>query len=267
MDQVSAYIPTYNNRSTVKEAIRSLLDQSAPISELILIDDGSDDGTPDLAAEFKDIQIIRHPSNLGRGAARHTAMSVASNEFVLCCDATNRLAPDFLLKAKGWMQNESVAAVYGWLKDPAPHSASDRWRARYLFRQDHRIEAEERQDLITWGTLVRRSAVMKAGNYDKTMRHSEDADLGKRLISGGHKIYADPALEVHPLISNPPAKVIERYLRWNFGPNGNSSLKSRMKFARYASSCLLKNDLSLRDWGAAAISVLCILKAFKRYER
>lgn len=266
MYQVSAYIPTFNNDPTIVASIQSLRAQSFPISEIIIVDDGSSDNTIEEAQKDGSIRVIRHRENLGRGAARRTAMEAAENEFVLCCDATNKLKSDFLEKALEWMKIEGVAAVYGWLRDPNPTTAADRWRARHLFSQDEQIEPKERSDLITWGTLVRKSVVLAVGNYDGNLRHSEDAELGDRLKDAGHRIYTDPALEVQPLISNPISKIVERYLRWNFGPNGNDSIISRFKFAKYASSHLVKKDLSLGDFQAAAISIYCILKAFKKYD-
>ena len=112
---------------------------------------------------------------------------------------------------------------------------------------------------------MNKSATIKVGNFDANYPHSEDAELGRRLRQQDFKIYTDPKLEINPLVSNPISKVIERYLRWNFGPNGHPSLINRLKFAKYAAKNLVLNDLSLGDWGSAFISIRCILKAFIKY--
>src|SRR5437763_1918219 len=98
---LSAYIPVYNNRSTLEAVVRSIQAQTRPPDELYVLDDGSTDGSGALAARMG-VRVLRQPGNCGRGAARARAMQEAHHDLVLCCDATNVLDPNFVEQALHW---------------------------------------------------------------------------------------------------------------------------------------------------------------------
>jgi glycosyltransferase involved in cell wall biosynthesis len=132
---VSAYIPCYNNAPTVGITIEGIRRQTRAVDELFVVDDGSTDDSARVV-EALGVKVIRMDRNCGRGAVRACAMEAARNEFVLCCDATNRLSPHFLEIALGWLSPEKVVAAFGRLCDHNPRTTVDRWRARHLFHQD-----------------------------------------------------------------------------------------------------------------------------------
>ncbi len=67
-------IPVYNHEQRISEVIRQALELGLP---LIVVDDGSTDGTPDCIAQFQGITVLRHPENLGKGAALLTGFGAA----------------------------------------------------------------------------------------------------------------------------------------------------------------------------------------------
>ena len=67
-------IPVYNHEQRISEVIRQTLDLGLP---LIVVDDGSTDGTPERIRQFAEITILRHPENRGKGAALLTGFSAA----------------------------------------------------------------------------------------------------------------------------------------------------------------------------------------------
>ena len=79
--RVSLYIPSYNVAKTLKDCIESVLNQTYPIDEILIIDDGSTDETIDIASQYS-VRIVRHNKNLGLAASRNTASRAARNEFV-----------------------------------------------------------------------------------------------------------------------------------------------------------------------------------------
>ena len=206
---VSAYVPCFNNRGTVAAALESIRTQSLPVTELLAVDDGSSDGSCAVIEQLG-IRLIRHGRNLGRGAARARAMAESRGEYVLCCDATNVLEPDFVKKALPWFENENVAAVVGTIKDPNPQGAVRRWRARHLFKAGHPLQISHFSPLITFGTMVRASAVAEVGGYDPGMRHSEDGDLGNRLLARGFDIVGDPSLQIYSNVDNSLRQTLEK---------------------------------------------------------
>lgn len=248
----SAYVPCCNNGPTLRAAVESLLAQRpVPPAEVVVVDDGSaDDPAPVLAG--LPIRLIRHRANLGRGAARRTAMEATTGELVLCCDATNVLPPDFFAAARRWFEDPGVAGVSGPLRDPQPRGAAGRWRARHLFRQDA-LEPEARRDLlfVTSGAVLRRAASDAVGGYDPAFSQCEDADLGRRLLAAGHHVVYDPSLSTLCNIRNTASQVLSRYARWNYSATSRGYLAE----LRYAVFGLMRADLRAGDWSAALISL------------
>ena len=209
---VSAYLPCFNNAATIALALEGVRRQTLPIDDLFVVDDGSTDDSA-AVVEAMGVKVIRQGTNLGRGAARATAMEAARHEFVLCGDATNRLAPDFVQGALKWFDDDRVLAVYGRGYDRHQRTVVERWRARHLYQQDVVEVPNPRGNFSTYGAIVRKSAVLQAGNYDRRLRHGEDHDLGCRLLRMGN-VVADPALEIQPVVHNTLFQVMERYARW-----------------------------------------------------
>jgi GT2 family glycosyltransferase len=256
MMKLSAYLPFYNNQDSVLAALYSLDQQQVRLDELFAIDDGSTDGGADLV-EANGFRCLRQPANLGRGAARHRAMLEATAELVVCCDATNILPPDFVRRLLPWFDDPKVAAVYGRIQDPEPRGAVGRWRARHLFKQEHPMQVRHHAPLITYGTLVRRSAVLEVGNYDPALRHSEDAELGERLLVAGYDVIFDPSVPVICNVQNSLGQVLERYWRWYAGKDERISWRGYWRNVVYSIKGMAWQDLKAGDPAAALISLLC----------
>jgi glycosyltransferase involved in cell wall biosynthesis len=124
----SAYVPCYNAAATVRRAVESVMAQTIRPGEILVVDDGSTDGSLD-ALRGLDVRVIAHPQNLGRGEARARAMSDARHGLVLCCDATNTLEPAFVEKALMWLDDDRVAAVFGRITQPPAETLAERSRA------------------------------------------------------------------------------------------------------------------------------------------
>ena len=89
---ICAVIPTYNNAGTVADVVRGVLRQGLPV---FVVDDGSDDGTAE-KLEGLDIQVLRHPRNLGKGRALRTGLEAARKagfRFALTIDADGQHDP------------------------------------------------------------------------------------------------------------------------------------------------------------------------------
>lgn len=93
----SVIVPLYNKSAYVIEAIASVQAQTYPASEIIIIDDGSTDGSAECVQAISDsrIRLIRQP-NAGVSIARNRGIEVASGDFVVFLDADDRYLPDFL---------------------------------------------------------------------------------------------------------------------------------------------------------------------------
>jgi glycosyltransferase involved in cell wall biosynthesis len=253
---VSAYIPCFNNAATLAQAVAGVRTQQPPVDELFVVNDGSTDDSVRVV-EALGVRIIHFDRNSGRGPVRARAMQEARNEFVLCCDATNVLEPGFSAKALKWFDEANVAAVFGRITQSAPRNAIERWRGRHLFKENVVMTVQRRTQLITYGTMVRKSAVLAAGNFDATLRQGEDRELGARLLARGLDVVYDPALLLTSVARNTLGQVLERYWRWDAAEEVAMNLRGYLKRIAYSVKVMAAEDLRAGDPASALIS-LCL---------
>jgi hypothetical protein len=112
---ISAIVPAYNVEAYVADAITSLLEQSVPFHEIIVIDDGSTDGTAAILDQFKDrpgMRIVR-VANGGQGRARNLALSMASGDYVYFFDSDDLLDSGFVAAMQAMLNGRpEVDIVY-----------------------------------------------------------------------------------------------------------------------------------------------------------
>jgi glycosyltransferase involved in cell wall biosynthesis len=254
MPLISAYVPCFNNAATIRNAVNSLLAQTLRPAEVVVVDDGSIDGSVERLRAL-DVRIIRHDRNLGRGAVRARAMHEAVHDLVLCCDATNVLEPSFAENALPWFENERVAAVVGRITQVSAPNVIDRWRGRHLFKVDVSQTIEHNGLLSTWGALVRASSARAVGGFDPELRHSEDRDLGGRLRAAQFDVVHDPRLRVICITSNTLGEVLERYWRWYAGTDESTSWHDYWRAIGYSLKGMVVADLGAADPLSVPISL------------
>ncbi len=95
---ISVIVPAYNVEHYLGSALASLFDQSVPFDDIIIVDDGSSDGTGALADSYRDRAGVSvfHTQNQGQGAARNLGLTQASGDYVYFFDADDLLDPGFV---------------------------------------------------------------------------------------------------------------------------------------------------------------------------
>jgi glycosyltransferase involved in cell wall biosynthesis len=115
--KLSILMPVYNESATLAAAVKEVLDVSYPCEiELVIVDDGSTDGTRDLYPALDSderVSVHLHDRNRGKGAAIKTAAAVATGDYVLMCDADLEYAPSEIPALLAPVIARRATVVYG----------------------------------------------------------------------------------------------------------------------------------------------------------
>ena len=115
MPQFSVIIPLYNKAPYVGKTVESVLGQTFGDYELIIVDNGSNDGSHEIVAAFTDhrIKIVRLEENVGVSNARNKGVAMASAPIVTFLDADDWWEPTFLEEMAGLIERHPDAGIYG----------------------------------------------------------------------------------------------------------------------------------------------------------
>ncbi len=114
--KLSILMPVYDEERTLAAAIKRVLDVDYPCEiELVVVDDGSRDGTSAVLGTVHDSRLVvhRHPRNRGKGAAIRTASQVATGDFMIVCDADLEYAPEEIPKLLAPVLAGEAEVVFG----------------------------------------------------------------------------------------------------------------------------------------------------------
>lgn len=186
---VSILIPAYNAQEWIADTINSALAQTCPRKEIILVDDGSTDGTLAVARQFasKEVTVIAQ-KNQGASTARNKAFSVCKGDYVQWLDADDLLAPEKIQKqlesAAGSSRRTLLSSEWGcfgyrtWRADFSPTSLwcdlpPKEWMLRSM---------EKNLYMQTTAWLVSRELTEAAGPWDTRLSLDDDGEYFFRVI-------------------------------------------------------------------------------------
>jgi glycosyltransferase involved in cell wall biosynthesis len=176
---VSAIVPVYNAERFLGQALDSILAQDYRPLEVIVVDDGSVDGTSVIARTYEGVRYI-HQANQGHAAARNAGIEASNGEFVAFLDADDLWAPNKLSVQIGHLlKHPSVGyAIARQRFFVEPGTSLPPWLRRELLLED--------QVGYLPGTLVVRTTVFaQIGTFDTAYRISCDSDWLARAKDAG----------------------------------------------------------------------------------
>jgi len=191
---ISVVVPCYNQGAFLREAVESALGQTYPRVEVIVVDDGSTDETPTVAARFGSrIRTVRR-ENGGLPAARNTGIAAARGKSLLFLDADDFLRPGMLAQlvevamraGPDVITRSAVQHV-----DLAGRPIDDPYVAPMGDDAFHALLAGN--VFPCHSALVPRSLIQKVGSFDPALRSCEDWDLWLRLAAAGGVFVAVPS--------------------------------------------------------------------------
>jgi teichuronic acid biosynthesis glycosyltransferase TuaG len=204
---VSVVIPAYNAADTIERALSSVVRQSLLPRQVIVVDDGSTDGTFDVANEAGrtlagiDVQVVRQ-KNAGAGAARNRAVEMADGAYLAFLDSDDEWLPEKLERSLAAMEQAAVilTAHNGWIISDGSETYLD-IAARFKEHQTGLFHGLYRKGFIsTSSVVVHRDAVIAAGGFDETLPAGQDFDLWLKVLGAdgaAFTVFDDPLTRYH----------------------------------------------------------------------
>lgn len=196
MSGVSVVVPAYNRRDVIAEAVQSVLEQTLPPDEVLVVDDGSTDGTADAAEQFgSPVRVIRR-SNGGPGAARNTGILSARGDLVAFLDSDDVWKPRCLEVLVNLLEVGNLDLAFGDVevvqdgKMVAPSFLMGKAFFPVIRANPNYIPNCFALLLIenfipTSALVARRRALIDAGLFDESLRSVEDRDMWIRVARNG----------------------------------------------------------------------------------
>lgn len=221
---VSVLIPAFNEAKVIAGSVARILESNYDKIEVIVIDDGSTDGTDEVVREkFEQdprVTLLTLP-NGGKARAINAGLAVAHGEIVVALDADTQFEADTIARLARWFADEKVGAVAGNAKVGNRINLITRWQAlEYITAQNLERRALSALDCITvvpgavgaW----RRSALMELGGFP-TDTLAEDQDLTIAIQRAGYRALFDADALAWTEAPDTVRGLARQRFRWSFG--------------------------------------------------
>ncbi|MDX6513077.1 MAG: hypothetical protein QOE36_2581 [Gaiellaceae bacterium] len=221
--RVSVVLAVYNGLPHVREAIDSVLAQTFRDFELIVVDDASDDGTPDAVSSYDDprVRLLRNERNLNQVVSLNRGIAEARGEYIARLDHDDLCAPTRLERQVALLDSRPDVGVVGSfveIADLEGRRVSELSNTVSDFPDFVFTVLTERRLLVHPAATFRREDVLALGGYDESMRWAEDKDLWARLaLARRHAAVVEEPLVVY---------------RWHEGQQSNTSTSLQREAAR-----------------------------------
>ncbi len=205
--KVSAVIPSYNSERYIRETIYSLINQTQPLSEIIVVDDCSNDNTCSIVKMISEeseipVKLFNNTCNQGAAIARNKGISAALGDWILLMDSDDVAEPKLVeleCKKLNYLKQD-----YGsnWvIAYPAYRQIDENGNLISLVTRGKQVEIDEtfgyeivRNLITTSGVLLDKAITMKNEGFAVGMRYHEDWELWLRLAEVGGFAYVDEPL-------------------------------------------------------------------------
>lgn len=222
---VELLVPAYNEARVLEATVRSALASDHARLRVVIIDDGSTDGTgalaAQLAAEHDRVEAILQPANGGKAAALQAAVAASRADVLVTVDADTVVAPTAVRALAARLLDPRVDAVAGNVKVGNRDRPLTRWQhVEYVTALHIDRRALDVLDCITTvpgaAGAWRRSSVVRAGGWSSDTR-TEDTDLTLAMLRQGAHIVFEPRAEAFTEAPGTLGDLIRQRARWMFG--------------------------------------------------
>jgi succinoglycan biosynthesis protein ExoU len=182
---MAVIVTAHNVARYLPSALTSVFRQSRPADDVVVCDDGSDDDVEGAIAAYRDrVHLIRRAQG-GEGAAKNSAVSATSAEFVVVLDGDDEMHPR-RLEALDWLtvRRPDLDIVTTEFEEFGPGARADLWPLASLFPVH-----DQRRAILTWNFLpapaIRRQPLLQAGGFDEELRYGPDWECYVRMVLRG----------------------------------------------------------------------------------
>ncbi len=193
---ISVVIPVYNRRQWIGRALRSVLGQDWTQREVIVVDDASDDGTPDaVAREFGDqVQLLVLPQNRGVSAARNAGMAQARGEWLAFLDSDDEWLPTKLTKQMAGLAESGLGICHTeeiWIR----HGVRVKQHKHHQkYGGDIFLRALALCLMSPSSIIIHRDLFAQVDGWDESYPACEDYELFLRLTARHEVVFIDDPL-------------------------------------------------------------------------
>jgi glycosyltransferase involved in cell wall biosynthesis len=277
MKLVSVIIPCYRQAHFLGEAIESILSQTYPNFEIIVVDDGSPDNVHQVANRYSNVRYIGQ-ENQGRSAARNAGLLESKGSYLVFLDADDRLLPNALKTGVKYLDiYPKCALVYGHIRLIQANGSILPTPEQERIERDHYCRLLHYNYICTTAKVMFRRTVFDSDiSFDPSLTTAEDWDLYLRIsrkfsIYGHGKVIAEHRLHEgnitrnYALMLKLSLRVLRSQLDFIKGSkHSEEAYKLGVKCAKeYYGDPLVsnvKNHLRRSEWGKAMREMLVLLK-------
>jgi glycosyltransferase involved in cell wall biosynthesis len=188
----SVVLAVKDGERTISQSVQSILDQTCTDLELIVVDDGSRDETPDILATFARqdprVRIVTHPVNIGIPGSRNHAIALSRGKYVICCDADDWSAPTRIERQVSLLDRRlDIGLVLSRVQRVDRHGFPIEETGEYDHVEPYwsgdlfRIKLSGSCPIHGGEAAIRRSLLEAIGGYRPQFSLAEDYDLWLRL--------------------------------------------------------------------------------------
>jgi len=215
---ISVVIPAYNVATTIGPALDSVVSQTRPVNEIVIVDDGSTDDTVSVIQSLQaslPIVLIQQ-ANQGAGAARNRALSAARFSYVAFLDADDEWLPEHIERSVAALESggHMLVAHNEWIVDNGREQLNDCAR-RFNEDRDPYITLYRKGYISTSTVVARRQDILASGGFDESLRNAQDFDLWLSVLRDRSKSFLvfDDVLARYHIVAGSIMSHVDRRVR------------------------------------------------------